>query len=191
MADLFETDRLRARHITADDFDVMYATYSDPIGARFVDDGAPISVADCRHWLDVTLRNYVTRGYGMSALCLRGHDPRPGAAGTVVGFIGLVHPGGQPEPELKYSLRRAFWGRGLATEAARGMLAYGARAFALDEIIATVAEPHLASRRVLEKVGMVPVAVRPEDDGVPTMVYRWRRPAAAEEPAAGPARSGG
>ncbi len=175
MTDLFETDRLRARRITADDFDVMYATYSDPIGARWVDDGQPISAEDCRRWIDITLSNYTTRGYGMSALCLRADGPAGRSGGeAVVGFIGLVHPGGQPEPELKYALRRPYWGRGLATEAAAGMLAYGARALGLTRIIATVAEPHHASRRVLEKAGMTHDATRPEGNGVPTLVYGWR-----------------
>lgn len=176
MTDLFETARLRARHITADDFDAMYATYSDPIGARWVDDGEPISPEDCRRWIEVTVRNYATRGYGMSALCLRPGTELPGNPGDIVGFIGLVHPGGQAEPELKYSLRRLYWGYGLATEAARGMLAYGVGAFALPTVIATVAEPHGASRRVLEKAGMMPTALRPNDDGIATVVYSWSPP---------------
>lgn len=164
---LFESARLSARHITPDDFDVMYATYSDPDAMRWVDDGEPISPEDCRRWVDVTLRNYATRGYGMSALVLR-------ETGEVVGFCGLVHPGGQAEPELKYALRRAFWGLGLASEAAAAMVAYGVGALGMSTIIATVAEPHRVSRRVLEKAGMVVSGTRIEDDGPPTVVYRWR-----------------
>lgn len=164
---LFETARLRVRRITPDDFDVMYATYSDPIAMRWVDDGSPITADDCRRWLDVTRRNDETRGYGMSAVCLA-------ETGEVVGFCGLVHPDGQPEPELKYALRRQFWGRGLATEVAVGMLAWGARRHGMRWIIATVAEPHRVSQRVLEKAGMVRVEVRAEAEGPPTVVYGWR-----------------
>lgn len=42
------------------------------------------------------------------------------------GFYGLVHPNGQPEPEIKYALLRTYWGCGFATEAVSAMLQYGA-----------------------------------------------------------------
>jgi ribosomal-protein-alanine N-acetyltransferase len=51
--------------------------------------------------------------------------------GGAVGFCGLVHLGGQPEAEIKYALRRDQRGRGLATEAAIGLIAFGARRFGL------------------------------------------------------------
>ena len=47
--------------------------------------------------------NYAKRGYGMFAL-------EEKATGRVVGYCGIVHPGGQPEPEVKYALRRSHWG---------------------------------------------------------------------------------
>lgn len=166
MAELFQTARLSVRRITPDDFDAMYATYADPDAMRWVDDGQPISAEDCRRWIDVTLRNYATRGYGMSALCLR-------EGGVVIGFCGLVHPGGQAEPEIKYALRRAYWGRGFATEAAVGMLGYGARALGIERVIATIAPANGASQRVLEKAGMAPAGVRLDEHGQPTAVYRW------------------
>ena len=49
--------------------------------------------------VEVTNRNYQTRGYGMSAVVLK-------AEGEVAGFMGLVHPRAQPEIELKYALKR-------------------------------------------------------------------------------------
>lgn len=161
---LYTTARLWVRALTIADVDDLYAVYGDPVGARWVDDGQPIAYADCRLWIRVTERNYATRGYGMSALISR-DDHR------VVGFCGLVHPGGQPEAELKYALRRTHWGLGLATEAARGMLDYGREAFGLTRVIATIAPQNVASARVLTKLGMAHITDRPEPDGSRTAVY--------------------
>ena len=44
--------------------------------------------------------------------------------GAVVGFCGLVHPGGSRTSRVKYALLRAHWGRGLATEAVSALLGF-------------------------------------------------------------------
>ena len=163
---LFETERLIARHVVKADTPAMYAVYSDPIAARWVGDGKPITRAETELWIDVTARNIAKRGYGMSALVDR-------STGKVCGFMGLVHPGNQPEAELKYSFRRTHWGRGLATEAARAMLAYGVQTFGLKQIIATTAPENEASHRVLEKIGFTRGDLISNDDGSLTQVFRW------------------
>ena len=113
---------------------------------RWVGDGQPITQAACEQWLAVTQANYAKRGYGMFAL----EDRR---TGSVLGFCGIVHPGGQPEPEVKYAFLRAYWGGGLATEALTALVAYGARAHALTQLTATAAPANAASHRVLLGIG--------------------------------------
>ncbi|WP_430540493.1 GNAT family N-acetyltransferase [Pseudoxanthomonas japonensis] len=134
---------------------------------RWVGDGAPLDLAQCEYWIEVTKRNYETYGYGMFALVER-------AADTVVGFCGLVHPGGQREAELKYALCRSAWGRGLASEAAAAMLAIASSAFALDRVIATTAPENTASHRVLMKAGMHRGAIIHEEDGTETLLFAWQ-----------------
>lgn len=168
---MFETERLRTRHITKDDFDTMYAVYSDADAMRWVDDGKPITCDACAGWIDVTLKNYATRGYGMSALVHKEDD-------AVAGFCGLVHPGGQEEPEIKYAFLKGYWGRGLATEAVIGMMDYGRKQHALDRIIATVDTEHAVSRRVLMKAGLTHAETRSDESG-PYEVYVWSEEASA------------
>jgi [ribosomal protein S5]-alanine N-acetyltransferase len=169
---IFETPRLRARHLEPGDVDRMLAVYGDPAVVRWVGDGKPLTRADCETWVEVTHRNYAARGYGMVALVER-------ASGAVVGFCGLVHPGGQEEAEIKYALHRDWWGKGLATEAAVALLAYGASRFGLTHVIATTAPENEASHRVLLKAGMERGELRREDDSSLTQVFVWRaRPTA-------------
>jgi ribosomal-protein-alanine N-acetyltransferase len=163
---VFETSRLRCRRWIKSDFDPLYAVYSDSDAMRWVDDGQPITRAECERWFEVTHTNYRLRGYGMFALEDR-------ESGEVVGFCGLVHPGGQVEAEIKYALRRSRWGAGLASEAVPALLSYGAQEHGLTRIIATVAPDNIASQRVLAKAGMRLAQRRTNDDGTTTLVFAW------------------
>lgn len=166
---LFETRRLRCRRWIAEDIAPLIAVYGDADAMRWVGDGKPLVRAQCEAWLQVTANNYRDRGYGMFALEDR-------TAGTVVGFCGLIHPGGQPEAEVKYAFLRTHWGRGLATEALKALLVHGAQVHGLDRVIATVAPAHLASRRVLLKSGMVIGQPRRQDEGNFTQLFEWLAP---------------
>lgn len=166
--ELFRTARLRARRLDIADVDALHAVYGDAPAMRWVGDGQPLGRDDCVRWVEVTQRNYATRGYGMSAVELLAEQ------GRVIGFCGLVHPGGQAEAEIKYALLRAHWGRGYASEVAGAMLAYGAQQFGLRQVIATAAPDNLASHRVLQKAGMRQAQVRRNDDGTSTLVFAWQ-----------------
>lgn len=168
MTSLFETPRLFARRLDEGDIEALFAVYGDADAMRFVGDGEPLCREDCAEWAEVTRRNYAIRGYGMAALILC-------ETGEVVGFCGLVHPGGQQDVELKYALKRTFWGLGFATEAARGMLDYGAKTLGRTKVIATIYPENRASERVLTKIGMTFVEDRTEDDGTVTRVLAWHR----------------
>jgi len=167
---VFETPRLIGRRLESADRETMLAVYGDAEAMRWVGDGTPLTAEDCDRWLTVTADNYRHRGYGMLALIERD-------TGAVIGFAGLVHPGGQAEAEIKYALLRSVWGRGLATEAARALLDYGAAAHGLQAVIATVASDHRASQRVLAKAGMERGALRRNEDGSQTQLFHWRPPA--------------
>lgn len=163
---VFRSERLLCRRWIPEDFGPLLAVYSDAEAMRWIGDGKPITRSECEEWFRVTDANYAKRGYGMFALVEL-------ASGSVIGFAGLVHPGGQPEPEIKYALLRSHWGRGLASELVPHLLAYGAEAHGLQRIIATVAPGNLVSQRVLAKSGMVLHSRRVDDDGDTTLVFEW------------------
>jgi RimJ/RimL family protein N-acetyltransferase len=163
---IFESQRLHARHVGPADAVAMHRVYGDADAMRWVGDGQPLELAQCEHWVEVTLRNYASRGYGMFALASR-------ESGEVIGFCGLVHPGGQPEVELKYALRRESWGRGLASEAAIAMLNYARSALGIRRVIATTAPENVASHRVLLKAGMRRGELRANEDGSFTQLFAW------------------
>lgn len=166
MTQVFETARLICRRWVTLDLDALFSVYSDIEGSRWVGDGTPITRQECEDWLQVTLKNYATRGYGMFAL-----DQKD--SGQTIGFCGLVHPSNQIEPEAKYAFLRSHWGLGYASEALPVLLDYGASKHGLTRIIATVAEPHVVSQRVLVRAGMKYSDTIAESDGSRTRIYQW------------------
>jgi RimJ/RimL family protein N-acetyltransferase len=82
------------------------------------------------------------------------------ATGQFVGFVGLqtmnfVLPAvTQPAVEIGWRLSREHWGKGLATEGARGAIRYAFVTLQLREIVAITVPANVRSRRVMEKIGM-------------------------------------
>ncbi len=75
-----------------------------------------------------------------------------------IGFVGLSVPRFTahftPCVEIGWRLAAEYWNKGYATEAARAVVAAGFEDFQLEEIVAFTVPANLASRRVMEKIGM-------------------------------------
>jgi ribosomal-protein-alanine N-acetyltransferase len=93
------------------------------------------------------LKHWDEHGYGWWAV-----EPRPER--RFIGWCGLQYLPETDEVEVAYLLARAFWGKGLATEGAMASLQYGFEQHQLDTIVAIVHPENIASRRVIEKLGM-------------------------------------
>jgi RimJ/RimL family protein N-acetyltransferase len=74
--------------------------------------------------------------------------------GELVGLCGLVILRGAEEGEIWYLVGPERWGKGIATRAAKRLLALGFGELALHRIWATCLPENPASARVLEKSGM-------------------------------------
>lgn len=168
---VFRTERLIVRRWRGADLPALLAVYGDADAMRWVGDGVAITREQCIEWLAVTRRNYAQRGYGMFAV-----EQKTDFA--LIGFCGIVHPGGQAEPEIKYAYLRSSWGQGFATEAVVGLIEYGAAVHGLTHIIATTAPANVASHRVLLKAGMDRGELRADDEGSETQLFEWRSNAA-------------
>jgi RimJ/RimL family protein N-acetyltransferase len=96
----------------------------------------------------------------------------------VIGEIGWSTPMGWHRPTVGYDVVEPLWGQGYASEALQGILTY---LFSLPNVEAVEADTfdhHIASRRVMEKAGMVQFDTRVQEvDGEEhTLVFYeiWR-----------------
>jgi ribosomal-protein-alanine N-acetyltransferase len=78
------------------------------------------------------------------------------AAGARVGHAGLfVSRMNESDAEIGYALKPEYWNKGYATEIARALLRYAFNTLRLPRVVAVTRSANTASRRVMEKCGML------------------------------------
>jgi RimJ/RimL family protein N-acetyltransferase len=94
------------------------------------------------------------------------------ATGAVVGHGGIFRsPREEGEVEVGYALKPEYWGHGFATEITRLSIKVGFEQVGLRRIIAIAQAANVASRRVMEKCGMIFEAELPSPDGIDGVRY--------------------
>lgn len=143
------TERLLLRRWRADDLAPFTAMNADREVMEHLP--APLSAAESAALAERIERGFEANGYGLWAVEV------PGEA-DFVGFVGLAPVDRAlpfaPSVEVGWRLARAFWGRGIATEAARAAVEYGLRERGLRELVSFTAVGNARSRRVMERLGM-------------------------------------
>ena len=146
-----ETERLLLRRWRDEDLEPYARMCADPEVMRFIGNGSVLTREESDGQILRFLRHWDERGFVLWVL-----EEKEG--GAFVGFAGLAHQEdwveGAHKTEVGWRLDRAFWGRGLATEAARASVAYGFETLGLERIISIIQPENRASRRVAEKAGL-------------------------------------
>ncbi|HWV16299.1 MAG TPA: GNAT family N-acetyltransferase [Cellvibrio sp.] len=145
----FETERLRLRQWLSTDREAFAALNADSRVMEFL---LPLSTATESDALMNKIQALIAaRGWGFWALEER-------ATGAFIGFTGLHIPMAElpfsPCVEIGWRLAFAHWGKGYATEAAAGALAFGFEHLRLSEIVAFTALPNLRSQAVMQRLAM-------------------------------------
>jgi ribosomal-protein-alanine N-acetyltransferase len=141
-----QTQRLTLRPLTLEDLDEMSTLLGDSEALALW--GGALDRQGARSWIERNLARYTSHGFGRCAVIWR-------ASGELVGDCGLIPTvvEGTDEVELGWITRRAFWGRGIATEAGAAWRDHGLGVLGLDRIISMIDERNAASRRIAEKLG--------------------------------------
>jgi ribosomal-protein-alanine N-acetyltransferase len=143
---VLETDRVIVRQWVPDDWKRLRPLATDPRVLKYIGNGEP--------WSDERIRGFVNGGIAMAKT--RGWLLWPlihKADSELIGFCGF-NSGFAPEVEIGWWLRPEYWGRGLATEAARAVMSYGFETFGFPRLISVAQPANQRSIRVMEKLGM-------------------------------------
>lgn len=148
---MIETARLILRVQREDDLDWFFEHMNTPAVMRHL--GGPRSREAVAAGMVRNAESFARTGAGFWTIFLRESGELAGKCGlgTIAGEHAPPELGGQPE--IGWSLAEPFWGRGLATEAARAVLRYGFGTLGHVTIFSQTSTSNVASTRMMERLG--------------------------------------
>jgi RimJ/RimL family protein N-acetyltransferase len=145
------TERLVLRRFTEADADNLVALDGDPEVMRYLNGGAPTPRDVIERETLPRFFSYYEHGdrYGVWAAIEK-------ATGEFLGRF-ILRPLRAADPDefdLGFRLRRSAWGKGYATEGSLALVRKGFTELGVRRVTASAIAANIASRRVMEKVGL-------------------------------------
>jgi RimJ/RimL family protein N-acetyltransferase len=146
MAVLYETERLLVRDLTDDDLPALYELHRHDEVMRWLKSPPSAGVEEERARLEGWRARFPS-GLGFLALVERDTT-------RLVGLLVLKPFDHLPYLDLGWRLHPEVWGRGYATEAARGAMTYARDVLGRTDVAAVTLPDNARSRAVMERLGM-------------------------------------
>lgn len=166
---LLETKRLSLRHFVMDDLDNLFSFYSDPDVVKYIPD-APRTYQETKEELEWFMNGHPKfPELGLWATIYKENGQFIGRCGLLPWTID-----GQQEVEVAFALSKDYWGQGLGTEAAQGIVQYGFENLNLSRLICVIDHDNSGSIRVATKIGMS-FEKEAKDEYGPFLVYAMNK----------------
>ena len=157
----YKMEQLILHHVTDEDLSEVARTWPS--------DHRPISKAEAQATISRIQNNYAKNTKGcIYHLCLavcRQDDP-----GTFMGWCGLDGSRSHTEPEIFILLDEEYQNQGYGTQCVKELLRIAVKDFSLQSVHGGCAKENIASKRAMEKGGMVQYGT--EDNGDPLFRFR-------------------
>lgn len=147
MIKIIETDRLYLRELTLDDKIELSMILSDEETMKYYDH--PFSEEEVENWIKWNIENYKQYNHGLWAVILKENDVFIGDCGITIQEIE-----NEKIPELGYHIKKEYWNKGFATEAAIACRNYSFNILNIKILYTYTTTNNLPSRKVAEKNGM-------------------------------------
>jgi ribosomal-protein-alanine N-acetyltransferase len=144
-----ETERLLLRKLRTTDARDMFEYASDQEVARYTTWEAHTTVDDSAQFIEIIRAVYANESPSNWTWGVELKD-----TGKVIGTFAIWGWPQHARAEVGYAVGRAYWGRGLVTEAVREVLKFAFDTLGLNRIEARCVPENIGSARVMEKVGM-------------------------------------
>src|SRR5262249_11537072 len=160
---ILETERLVLDTWQISDWTALRPIATDVEVMRYITGGVPWTDERIHSFVDCQVKLYSDRGFCRWKLLAK-------PTREMIGFCGVGLWRDVQDPEIGWWLARQYWGRGLATEAARTALRDAFERVRLDRIISIARLANRASTRIMEKLGLE-LECEFKDDGVVLVRY--------------------
>jgi len=176
---VIETERLLLRLPEPPDAPAILRQLEDPEVMRFIGYGETGTLADAVEQVEKILRGWRDDGFGRFVIVRRADD-------RLIGRVGLLawdpltwrngtrrEFGEHAEIELGWTLERAAWGHGYATEAAAAARDWAVREVRPSSLISLIAADNVRSTHVAERLGAQPEREVVVGRGVAVQLWRY------------------
>lgn len=147
MAILIETPRLLLKEMNEDDAQDLFDLNNDSEVIRYTGDQPFNNLSEVLNYIQNYQHIYQKYGYGRLSLFNK-------ETNEYLGWCGLKYLDQKNETDLGYRLKKQFWGKGFATEAAFACLEDGFNRLQLDQIFATAMKENFPSINIFKKLGL-------------------------------------
>ncbi|MEO8761606.1 MAG: GNAT family N-acetyltransferase [Bacteroidia bacterium] len=147
-----ETDRLILREIMPADRNGLFAIDSDPDVNKYLGKKPVETIEQIDDVIAFIRKQYIDNGIGRWAMIERDSN-------NFIGWCGLKLVKELTNKhinyyDLGYRLNKNYWGKSLGTEAANATLQYGFNIMKLKDMYAIADSENIASKNILQKVGL-------------------------------------
>jgi len=145
--DKIETQRLILRTFRDQDWPDLHQLFSNPECTRYT---IQRTLTEGESWrmMAAMIGHWQLRGYGPYAV-------EEKTTGRVLGPVGLWYPNDWPEAEIKWALSRPYWGKGLASEAARAVKKMADQHLPEISLISLILSANEPSKKLATAMGAV------------------------------------
>ncbi len=151
---MLETNRLILRKFKESDLESFAKINSNKKVCKFLP--SIISKEESKEMIKRIIDHFDKYGFGFFAVQLKANN-------KFIGFIGIARVDyfeppfkslESPPIEIAWRLDEQYWNQGLATEGAKAVLDFAFKKLKLKEIVSFTTTNNLASKKVMEKIGM-------------------------------------
>ncbi|MCD6040014.1 MAG: grpB 3 [Gammaproteobacteria bacterium] len=172
----FETERLYAIRLNANDLDKFITMHTDPVVMETL--GGIRSAEKTQENLDWNLNQWVENGFGLWMFYLKETKEWIGRGG-----IRRINLNSAEEIEISYALMSPFWNKGYATEITKACIEIAFEVLRLKNVVCFTLTTNKPSQRVMKKSGFEyenDIVINYDGIDYPHVLYRMKNYRKAE-----------
>jgi len=145
---VLSTGRLNLREASMDDAAFILKILNDEGWLKYIGDRNVKTLDDAKKYITSSLiASYDSNGYGMYVV-------EDKTSFVKLGLCGLVNRPSLEDIDIGFAFLSEFCGKGYGYESSEAILSYAFNDLKIDKIVGITLEQNLASRKLLEKIGL-------------------------------------